>query len=131
MPGPAGRGPAAGGQPVQLGAAGLVEVEAGPEHLRAPPAFGNAPPPVIAVSKAVRRAAARPSRSTRSSSLLLRHVGEEGERHVHLVGLDPAELARVAAYVEELVEVLQRLGRRHQRGEQPHQTWVPRADPIA
>ena len=38
------------------------------------PAFGNAPPPEIAVSNAVRRAAARPSRSTRSSSLRSRHV---------------------------------------------------------
>jgi len=50
---------------------------------------------------------------------------------VHLVGLHPAEVARAAAYVEELVEVLERLRRRHHGSEEPHQTWEPSADPIA
>ena len=95
------------------------------------PAFGNAPPPAIASRR--RSAATRPGPAARPGR---RASGparvEERERHVHLVGLHPAELARVAAYVEELVEVLERLGRRHQRGEEPHhRSWVPSADPIA
>ena len=39
---------------------------------------------------------------------------------MHLVGLDPAELTGRPAHVEELVEVLEGLGRRHQRSEEAH-----------
>ena len=82
------------------------------------------------MSNAVRFAAARVSRSAQVVDPPLRDVGEERERHVHLLGRRPPEVGRLAAYVEELVEVLDRVVRRLDRDEHPAHFWpVSASDP--
>ena len=106
--GPRRRRPGTGRQPVQLGRALVVEVEAGPHHPR-PAGVGEG------------SAAGDPGLERRTPlagplqpldqlvEVPVGHRGEEGEGDVELLGQRPAEGAGLPPGLEESVEVLDRL----------------------
>ena len=79
--------------------------------------------------RALRRGAGQPLAEVVEPTLL--DLGEERERHVQLVAGGPPEGCRVAADLEERVQVLDRHRRRDDSSEEPHQPiCVPRSEPI-
>ena len=117
-PGLGRRGPGPGRQPGELGAAELVELEPGPQDAGVDrPREGAAAGDPGVEGGPLRRGPGQPLDQVVDPAL--RHDGEERERDVHLLGGRPAEVGRLAAYVEELVEVLDRLVGRLDRHEHP------------
>jgi hypothetical protein len=128
--GPVGGRTTAGGEPIQRGVTVVIEVEAGPEH---PGASGvgegaTAGDPRVE-GRTAGRGAAEPLDEVVEPALL--HLGQEGERHVELLGTCPAEGRGGPAYLQEGVEMLHRRRRRDQGDEETHHPiWVPSSDPM-
>ena len=79
--------------------------------------------------EAARAARPRPQQVVELVERSLGQLRREGQRHVPLPGVGPAERRRLPTHGQELVEVLGDLGGRYDRDEGPHQS--PRSRPIS